>query len=544
MKRFVTVKPEDELLQRFLAVSEAARSYKKEASAMAITTFGAIYIGSYEVSLKIFELSQRKQLRTVDHIRSRVELGKDVFASRSIGYELVEELCLILKEFRKIMDGYRVDDYQAYASVALHHVSNELFVLDQIWLRTKIRVQILSNSERRFIGYKALAFRPEFEEMIKESAALVDVGGGSMQITLFRKGKAVTTQHIELGIMRIKERLSGIEAMVAHYEKQIQEMVDKELESFKHLYLSGKDTKYIILLGDYIGDITKGVERKKEDGTIEQERFLKKLKKFRKKSAAEESQELDISNEDDPLMIPSAVLYKRTVEEINAEYVWLPGADISDGIAYDYAQSHKILKPEHNFEEDILSAAKALAQRYESYSKHTEALLETSLAIFDAMKNVHGLAKRDRLLLQAAVILHDCGKYISLVNQAECSYQIIMASEIIGMTHLEREIVASAVKYNSNPLASYEELADKMNQDSYMAVAKLAAILKIANALDRSHKQKFRNVKAALKDRQLLITVEAKESLVLERGLFSVYADAFERIFSVKPCIREKRMFQ
>lgn len=511
---------------------------------MAITTFGAIYIGSYEVSLKIFELSQRKQLRTVDHIRSRVELGKDVFASRSIGYELVEELCLILKEFRKIMDGYRVDDYQAYASVALRHVSNELFVLDQIWLRTKIRVQILSNSERRFIGYKALAFRPEFEEMIKESAALVDVGGGSMQITLFRKGKAVTTQHIELGIMRIKERLSEIEAMVAHYEKQIQEMVDKELGSFKHLYLSGKDTKYIILLGDYIGDITKGVERKKEDGTIEQERFLKKLKKFRKKSGEEELQELDISNEDDPLMIPSAVLYKRTVEEINAEYVWIPGADISDGIAYDYAQNHKILKPEHNFEEDILSAAKALAERYQSFSKHTEALLETSLAIFDAMKNVHGLTKRSRLLLQAAVILHDCGKYVSLVNQADCSYQIIMASEIIGMTHLEREIVACAVKYNANPLASYEELADKMNQDSYMAVAKLAAILKIANALDRSHKQKFKNVKATLKDRQLLITVEAKESLVLERGLFSVYADAFERIFSVKPCIREKRMFQ
>ncbi len=511
---------------------------------MAITTFGAIYIGSYEVSLKIFELSQRKQLRTVDHIRSRVELGKDVFASRSIGYELVEELCLILKEFRKIMDGYRVDDYQAYASVALRHVSNELFVLDQIWLRTKIRVQILSNSERRFIGYKALAFRPEFEEMIKESAALVDVGGGSMQITLFRKGKAVTTQHIELGIMRIKERLSEIEAMVAHYEKQIQEMVDKELGSFKHLYLSGKDTKYIILLGDYIGDITKGVERKKEDGTIEQERFLKKLKKFRKKSGEEELQELDISNEDDPLMIPSAVLYKRTVEEINAEYVWIPGADISDGIAYDYAQDHKILKPEHNFEEDILSAAKALAERYQSFSKHTEALLETSLAIFDAMKNVHGLTKRSRLLLQAAVILHDCGKYVSLVNQADCSYQIIMASEIIGMTHLEREIVACAVKYNANPLVSYEELADKMNQDSYMAVAKLAAILKIANALDRSHKQKFKNVKATLKDRQLLITVEAKESLVLERGLFSVYADAFERIFSVKPCIREKRMFQ
>lgn len=509
---------------------------------MAITTFGAIYIGSYEVSLKIFELSQRKQLRTIDHLRSRVGLGKDAFTTGTIGYEPVEELCQILKEFRRIMDGYRVDDYQAYASVALRDVKNAPFIIDQIWQRTKIRVEILSNSERRFIGYESLAYRPAFEQMIQEHAAVVDVGGGGLQITLFTKGRAVTTQHIDLGILRLREKLSGIEAMVAHYEKQLQEMVDKEMELFRSLYLTEKNIKYVILLGDYIGEITKGVERKKEDGTIEAERFIKKLKKYQKKNPIEPTADKEITGEDDPLLLPSAVLYKRTVEEIGAEYVWIPGADISDGMAYDYAKNHKLFKPEHNFEEDVLSAAKFLAERYQSYSKHTEALLETSLAIFDAMKNVHGLSKRERLLLQAAVILHDCGKYISMMNQADCSYQIIMSSELIGLTHLEREIVACTVKYNSNPLVPYEELADKVDQQSYMAVAKLAAILKIANALDRSHKQKFKNVKASLKEKQLLITVEARESLVLERGLFSVYADAFERIFSVKPCIKEKRL--
>ena len=129
---------------------------------MAITTFGAIYIGSYEVSLKIFELSQRKQLRIIDHLRSRVGLGKDAFTTGTIGYEPVEELCQILKEFRRIMDGYRVDDYQAYASVALRDVKNAPFIIDQIWQRTRIRVEILSNSERRFIGYETLADRPAF----------------------------------------------------------------------------------------------------------------------------------------------------------------------------------------------------------------------------------------------------------------------------------------------------------------------------------------------------------------------------------------------
>lgn len=509
---------------------------------MAVKTFAAIYIGSYEVSLKVFEMSQRKQLRKIDHIRSRVELGKDAYTKGVIGYELVEELCQILKEFHHIMDGYKVDDYKAYSSTVLRDVSNELFILDQIRLRTGIQVEVLSNSEQRFISYKSLAFQSSFEKMIQEGAAVVDVGGGSMQITLFRKGKAVTTQQIVLGVMRIREKLSSIESLVAHYEKQIQEMIDKELEIFKKLYLQKEDLKYVIMMGDYITDITKNIERRKEDDTIEIEHFVKSLKKLQKKDVSQLVQEVMPVEEQDPLLLPSVILYKRLAEEITGAYVWVPGVNISDGIACDYAHKNKVLKPEHNFDEDVLSAAKELAARYKGYSKHTEAVAEAAIVIFDAMKHVHGLGKRERLLLKTAAVLHDCGRYISLVNQADCSYQIIMASEIIGMTHLEREIVACTVKYNSNSLVPYEELRDKMNQDSYIVVAKLAAILKIANAMDRSHKQKFKNIKALMKEKQLVITIETRDSIVLERSLFEVYADAFERVFSVKPMLKEKRV--
>ena len=121
---------------------------------MALQTFAAIYIGSYEVSLKIFELSSRKKIHEIDHIRSRVELGRDAYTKGTIGYELVDELCDTLGEFSRIMNGYKVDNYEAYASAVLRDVNNELFILDQILLRTGLKVQVISNSEHRFISYK------------------------------------------------------------------------------------------------------------------------------------------------------------------------------------------------------------------------------------------------------------------------------------------------------------------------------------------------------------------------------------------------------
>ena len=142
---------------------------------MAIHTFAAIYIGSYEVSLKIFELSAKKKIRDIDYVRSRIELGADAYSKGSIGYELVEALCDTLREFAQIMKEYRVDAYEAYASAVLRDVDNELFILDQIRLRTGLTVRVLSNSEHRFISYKSVAMREEFEHFIGRSAAVVDV---------------------------------------------------------------------------------------------------------------------------------------------------------------------------------------------------------------------------------------------------------------------------------------------------------------------------------------------------------------------------------
>lgn len=511
---------------------------------MGVQTFAAIYIGSYEVSLKIFELNGKKKIHEVDHVRSRLEIGRDIYHNGRVGYQLVDELCNTLNAFSEIMKSYRVKQYKAYASAVLHSAGNELFILDQIRQRTGIDVLVLSNSEHRFISYKSVAGRKEFDTVIKNSAAIVDIGGASMQITIFRDGNLETTQHLVLGTMRIRELLMDRGASLALYENQIEELVNKKLESIRQLYFK-EGVEYIVLMGDYCSELMKRVEKNHQEmNSVTTEKFLKYIHKLQKKNVEEISEELNLANESDPLIVPSLMLFKALAENFNSESVWVPGVNINDGIAYHYAEKNQLVKESHDFEKDILSAAKHLSKHYHSYSQHIDAMQELSKQLFDTLRKIHGLGNRERLLLQVAAILHDCGKYISFANSPECAFHIIMSSEIIGLSHREREIVAYTVLYNTLELDEYEDLSDVMDHDTYLIVAKLSAILRVSNALDQSHKQKFETLKMVLKDRELICTVESFEDISLEKALFDAKTAYFENIYSIKPILKEKKVYR
>ncbi|SFG56293.1 exopolyphosphatase / guanosine-5'-triphosphate,3'-diphosphate pyrophosphatase [Lachnospiraceae bacterium C7] len=510
---------------------------------MDIHTFAAIYIGSYEVSLKIFELAVNSKNKEIDHVRYHIELGKDAYSNGNIGYELVEELCTKLNDFSKIMKGYKVTEYEIYASAVFREVKNVAFVLDQIFLRTGFSIKLINNSEHRFISYKSVAGRQKFEKMIQTSAAAIDVGGSGTQITQFKDGNLITTQHIGLGTMRIRNLLDNRSISFGSYVNQMEEYIEKKLETFASLY--PRTVNHIIFMGDYAMNVIKKVEKNHKEGdVVKTKKFVDYISKLQKKTIEEISTELNLSNDSDPLILPAILLFKNIAVSIKAEDVWVPGVNINDGMAYDYAERNHLVKVTHDFEKDVISAANELSRRYNSYSPHIDALCTLSVKIFDTMKKIHGLSNRERLLLQVAAILHDSGKFISLINAPECAYHIIMSSEIMGLSHNERKIVALTVLYNSYQLNEFEYLRSKLDHKSYLTVAKLSAILRVANALDQSHKQKFTNIKTAIKGRELVITVESFEDISLEQTLFEDKTEYFENVFSLKPVLKEKRVYR
>jgi exopolyphosphatase/guanosine-5'-triphosphate,3'-diphosphate pyrophosphatase len=523
--------------------TEEATEVPERREKMQIITFAAIDIGSYEVGMKIMELSPKNGIKEIDYVRHGIELGKDAYNYGKIGNEMLEELCQVLEDFTRIMKEYQVDDYRACATSAIRETKNCILILDKIRVRTGLNVEILSNSEQRFLGYKSIASNEEsFRKIIQKGTAIVDVGGGSIQISLFDKDALVSTENLRLGTMRIRERLSEVENRTTHFGDVIDEMINTELKSYKRLYLKDREIKNMILVGDYLSYFIKRT-RGAGGRSFTREEYQKLYQEVIARTPQEMAEQLGIMSDNISLLLPALIIYKRLIEETGAETIWIPGLNLADGLAYDYAEKKKILKSEHNFENDIVEAAKNIAKRYHSDKTHLAGMEYLALTIFDKMKRIHGMSKRERLLLQIAVLLHDCGKYISMNHTAECSYQIVMATEIIGLSHREREIIANAIRFNTEEFASFEEFSvgSSLDKQDYLLIAKLSAILRVANSMDRSHKQKFKNIKVTLKEKELLVVVDTAQDITLEQGLFTHKAEFFETIFSIRPVIRQKR---
>ncbi len=500
--------------------------------------FASIYIGSYETTMKVFEISKQKGIKTVDTLKIPSDIIRDVLEHGRILPQTTDKLCHVLNDMRRTMEGYKVDSFSVVAGPNIRQAENAIIFLEQIKMHTGFTVNVLSNSEQRFLGYEAVASTEGFEELINESAVLVDVGGVSLQITLFSKGKIVTTQHLSMGTVSISENLRKLGTISNNSFEQTYEMMYKELEVFKTMFLRDMVPKYMILLGVQVSTIAERISNfsSKQIKTKDYLEFLNKINKNYIK-AFELKHDVYLDNEN--LIEPMVMLYKVLAETLAPEIVYAPGVSVSEGVAYNHSYSKKWLTSSHDFDNDIISAAWAIAKRYDSYQPHLKALFKLSSEIFDAMRKYHGLGKRQRVLMQCIAILHDCGKYISLSEASSCSYTIIMSSEILGLSHKEREIIATTVEFNRKPVEPYENLSDKFTQEEYVTILKLLAILKVANALDRSHKQKIKNVSMRVKDRELVISIEANSSLALEKGLFKKNADYFEEIFSIKPVLRE-----
>lgn len=509
---------------------------------MAVHTFAAIDIGSYEVSMKIFELSKKVGFRELNYVRYPLELGRSSYATGKHDMSMVDEVCEILLDFKRIMKEFGVEEYRACGTSAFREMRTPYVVLDQIYQRTGVNIEILSNAEQHFMGYKSIAaMETAFKKMIQKGTAILDVGGGSLQVSLFDKDALVSTQSLKLGSLRIRERLKELEKQSMHYDELVREFIKHDITAYQRLYLKEKEIKNVILMGDFLTDTI--FQEHMQDKVVSRAEFMAKYEDSVNKTAEMLSDEMGIDMEYASLVIPTMVVCKYFIEVFNAESLWIPGVSLLDGMAYDFAEKQNYIKSVHNFENDILVAARNISKRFSSGKNHINGTTNLAMAIFDSTKKVHGMGARERLLLQLAVLLHDCGKYISLGDASECSYQIIMATEIIGLSTVERQIVANIVRHNNREFEGYEKhengrLADR---NAYLTIVKLTAILRLANAMDRSHSQKVEGLRAVLKERELHMVIDASQDVSLELGLLKEKVEFFEKIFGIRLVLRRKK---
>ncbi len=515
-------------------------------------TFAAINVDPYQMDLGIYEMSERIGMRSVDYVQHVMGSGIESYANGKISYHQVEEMCEVLTDFTRIMKGYQVAAYRAYAANSVRDALNSRIVLDQIRVRTGIDVRVISNAELRFINYKAIAVKDaEFQKSIQKGTAVVTVGFGSTHFSVFDKDSLISSQNLSLGVMQLYDMAVSANVTTEQEKDLICEMIDNELVSFRKIYLKDREIRTIIATGRPIMNIyfkLRGKEMKR--GYLSAAEFKRFFEIIRQMSIEQLEDYFELNTQTATQLFPTAAVFERVMELTGAETMWIPGIRITDGIAAKHAEERKFIRFNHNFENDIIAISRNMAKRYKCYMPHIQAVEQLALKIFDALKKYHGLKAREQLLLLISADLHDCGNFITMYDASDCAYSIVMESEIVGLSHMEQEIVANVVRYHGQEFG-YDDMGIEERTDwggrlstpdnLSMTVAKLTAMLRLAIALDSGQKNKLEDCRLSVKGDELVITTGCRSDVTLEKLSVEQCEDFFREIFGICPVLKQKK---
>jgi exopolyphosphatase/guanosine-5'-triphosphate,3'-diphosphate pyrophosphatase len=237
-------------------------------------------------------------------------------------------------------------------------------------------------------------------------------------------------------------------------------------------------------------------------------------------------------------LVPALLAYRNIFDRTKAERILVLGVSIRAGLLLDMARREFGTRME-SLEEQILASARALARKYRSNENHIEQVRNLSLLLFDQLQSEHGLESRERLLLEVAALLHDVGRYISDRSHHKHSQYIVSSSEIFGLSRDDVNLVSQVARYHrkSPPMRTHASYV-ALDRDSRMVVSKLAALLRVADALDQDYSKKIKTLKLIRDDERnrYVLEVEAEGDLTMERFSMETKSDLFTAIFG-KPLV-------
>jgi len=499
-------------------------------------------MGATAIRLVVAELAVGQPPRLLEEASRAVMLGKDAFTHGRLGSPTIEATLRALEGFRRIMDSYGVVRYRAVATSAVREAINRDTFLDRVRLRAGIDVEVIDGSEENRLTYVAVreALR-EHEAMTTSDSLLAEVGGGSADLSFLRKGEPVYSGTYVLGAIRMRQNLASWhgshEQRVRLFRRHVQNVIgdirrEMPLREARHFVALGGDVRFA-------ADQVVGEEPGRPARTVERERFL---------AFCEEAVALD----DDQLaeryrlplaevetLVPALIVYRELLLETQAEAVLVPEASLRAGLLLDMAQAD-LGRGMEDFSRQVLASASALGERYRFDAPHSRQVARLAIRLFDELKGEHGLGSRDRLLLEVAALLHDVGIFVSLRGHHKHAQYILSVSEIFGLSRDDMAVISNVARYHRRAAPNKSHLPYMaLDSDARVRVNKLAAILRVANALDADHLQKLRDVRVVREDDNWVLEVEGAGDLTIERLAALARSDLLTEVFGRKLGFRE-----
>jgi len=498
-----------------------------------------IDIGATSMRMLVAQVDAAGQIHELEALQQSVTLGKDTFTGGTIRQQSIEECIAGLRNFLIILREYRLDvdspRVRAVATSAVREATNQQAFLDRVYIATRLEVEVVDNAEvarftylgiRRFLGNQPFALR--------ETALLMEIGGGGTEVLGLAGRTVVFSQAHRLGSLRVRQGQIDRQPSESEWHGLVDNQT-RRMAEIMHGQLPDPGRVRLVAMG---GDARFAARQLNPDWSG-QEVLRLPLRDWRAltdevvvASADELVQRYHLTYPAAETLGPAMLAYSLLAERLNRKWIYVTAVTMRDGVLAEMA------KPtvwEGDFTKQIIRSALALARRYQVDVPHAEHVAKVARKLFAFLREEHKLGTRYELLLTLAAILHEVGMFVSTTSHHKHSYYVIANSEIFGIGARSIELVAQVARYHrrAEPKPTHEAYSNLRRNDR-IAVCQLAAILRVADAVERTHTQRIGRLDFARQDGTLVITAHGVTDIGYEQMALTEKSGLFEQVFGLR----------
>ena len=536
-----------ETLKQPATLPEAAAAPAASGAETVRRVVAAIDIGSSAVRLDIGEIDTQGQVRVIESLRNGVRLGKDVFTKGRVEQDTMRRAVTILKNYVRLLKEYgvtRPDQIRAVATSFAREATNRDMFVDRVSAATGIQVNVLEESEEARLTYLAVRDILDTNGILEaKNVAVLEIGGGQAILLYIRNGKVTVAQSFHAGALRTREMLEAgggtgprakglLKAYAGEQVEQIQQVIPREKVSA--LVVMGAGARFAAE--------NAAVDEQGADSRLtlaSTARLLELADQLAAMPAEKLVRSHRMTFQDAATVAPAVMTVAQVARALKVRKVHIAKATLRDGLLRDMAlREHRSA----GFEEQVVYSAQTMAARYGADPLHYLNVEAAALALYDELKEEHQLRGHERMLLRCAAILHDAGTFVNARGHHKHSMYLIANSDLFGLTRHDMQIVAVVSRYHRKavPNPAHPEFA-VLDMEDRMCVVKLAAILRVADSLERTHREAPRKLEFRREEDRFVILVRDMEDLTMERIVLRAKGNLFADVFGLVPELRELR---
>jgi exopolyphosphatase/guanosine-5'-triphosphate,3'-diphosphate pyrophosphatase len=494
-------------------------------------------IGSTAIRLLVAQIFPDNNWQAMDRASKPIALGRDVITTGQVSRESFLECISLLKNFREFLRSWGIGDPDIHviATSALRAARNRDVFVDRVRQETGLMLNIVEGVEENRLIYLAVRFalKNDLPMFWRANSMILEIGGGSSEIMLLRRGQMVAAHSLKLGTILIDQatRIGQTrvqDRFVSDNIRNTSEILSAELD------LAHVRTFIIVGFDGNIAGAQAGSILNEHCWVLTRNAFTEFVKKVQDYTVEECMQRLDMPFWEAESFITGILVNKLMLDQTGATQVIIPRVSIREGILIDIAKGVDPALQEDFFSQ-IFASAVNIGRKYHIDEPHCRHVASLCMAMFDALIREHGMNRRERMILEVAAMVHEIGMFIRASSHNLHGQYIIANSEIFGLRREELDIIGNVVRYHRGDPPSPRDIDYiALQREERILVLKMVSILRVADALDRGHSQQVKLKNIEKKTETLVLQTEGILDLSLELMGLEEKGTLFQEVFGYK----------